>query len=103
MNIEQTERIKRMEQCLDRASQAVMKLSATLDDYQYAQTAIDELSDYYGSDIWKQDLDDDQQGRLPKELKRGVLSEDGIWNLLEDCRELNARIAKAEFHARISR
>ncbi len=103
MNIEQTERIKRMEQCLDRASQAVMKLSAALDDYQYAQTAIDELSDYYGSDIWKQDLDDDQQGRLPKELKRGVLSEDGIWNLLEDCRELNARIAKAEFHARISR
>jgi hypothetical protein len=96
--MEQTERIKRMEQYLHRASQAVMRLSAALDEYQEAQTAISELSAYYGSDTWKQDFDDDQQGRLPQELKRGVLSEDGIWNLLEDCRELNGRIAKSEFH-----
>jgi hypothetical protein len=39
-------------------------------------------------------MDDDQQGRLPKDLKRGVLSEDGIWNLLEDYRELNKRMTR---------
>ncbi len=29
-------------------------------------------------------------------MKRGVLSEDGIWNLLEDNKELMARIKEME-------
>ena len=41
------------------------------------------LTEYYDSDEWKQDFADDEAGLLPKNLKRGVLSEDGIWNLLE--------------------
>ena len=86
------ERIKRMEQHLDRASQAVIKLSAALDDYEAAQEAIRQLSAYYNSDNWKKDFADDEQGRLPKDLKRGMLSEDGIWNLLEDHREVNRRM-----------
>ena len=90
--MEQIERIKTMEQYLDRASQAVMKLSAALDDYAEAQSAIRELSAYYGSDDWKQDFADDEQGLLPNDLKRGVLSEDAVWNLLEDSRALNARM-----------
>ena len=81
-----------MEQYLDRASQAVMKLSAALDDYAEAQSAIRELSAYYGSDDWKQDFADDEQGLLPNDLKRGVLSEDAVWNLLEDSRALNSRM-----------
>lgn len=40
--MEQIERIKTMEQHLDRASQAVMKLSAALDDYAEALTSIRE-------------------------------------------------------------
>ena len=86
------ERIKRMEQHLDHASQAVIKLSAALDDYEAAQEAIHQLSAYYDSDDWKKDFADDEQGRLPKDLKRGMLSEDGIWNLLEDHREVNRRM-----------
>ena len=46
------------------------------------------LDEYYGSEVWRQDLADDEAGRLPKGLKRGVLSEDGIWNLLSDYHEL---------------
>ena len=30
----------------------------------------------------------DEAGNLPPDLKRGVLSEDGIWNLLSDYREI---------------
>ena len=41
---------------------------------------------------WKDDYAMDDEGLLPKELKRGVLSEDGIWNLLTDSRELNIRM-----------
>lgn len=86
---EQIERIKHMEERLDRASAVVMRLSAALDDYAEAQSAIRELSAYYESNEWKKDFADDEQGILPKDLKRGVLSEDGLWNLLADCRTLN--------------
>ena len=90
--MEQIERIKTMEQHLGRASQAVMKLSAALDDYAEVLTSIRELEKYYGSDDWKQDFADDEQGLLPQDLKRGVLSEDGIWNVLTDSRDLNTRM-----------
>ena len=90
--MEQIERIKTMEQYLDRASQAVMHLFAALDDYAEAQEALRELEAYYGSLEWKKDFADDEEGLLPQTLKRGVLSEDGIWNLLEDSRSLNSRM-----------
>ena len=87
------QRISRMEQLFDRASEAVTELSAALDKYQAAQEAIATLSAYYGSDEWKQDFVDDEAGQLPACLKRGVLSEDGIWNLLAEVRELNDRLS----------
>ena len=90
--MEQIERIKTREQHLDRASQAVIRLSAALDDYAEAQASIRELQAYYSSDDWKRDFADDEQGLLPRDLKRGVLSEDGIWNLLEDSQALNIRM-----------
>jgi hypothetical protein len=90
--MEQLARIKQMEQCLDKASVAVMQLSEALDKYVDAQEAIVKLGEYYGSEEWKKDFADDEAGRLPKDLKRGVLSEDGIWNLLSDSRELNIRM-----------
>jgi len=89
---EQIERIKAMEQRLDCVSQAVMRLSAALDDYDQVQTSLRELKTYYGSSEWKQDYADDEAERLPRDLKRGVLSEDSIWNLLDDCRNLNSRL-----------
>ena len=90
--MEQAERIRQMEQRLDRASAAVMELSAALDKYEAAQEALQVLDEYYGSDEWKQDYADDEAGRLPQDLKRGVLSEDGIWNLLSDNRSLMERM-----------
>lgn len=90
--MEQTERIKEMEQRMNRASMAVMGLSAALDQFEAAKNDIDTLNTYYGSSEWKEDFGADQQNLLPKDLKRGVLSEDGLWNLLEDYRELKKRL-----------
>lgn len=81
-----------MELRLDRASAAVMELSAALDKYEDAQEAIASLEAYYGSDEWRKDFADDEAGRLPQDLKRGVLSEDAVWNLLSDNHNLKARI-----------
>ena len=90
--MEQIERIRCMEQLFDFVSESIMELLTTLDKYDKIQEAIATLSDYYSSNEWKQDYDDDEAGLLPKDLKRGVLSEDGIWNLLSDWRELEERL-----------
>ena len=89
---EQLQRIRKMERHLNRASAALKRLSSALDKYDEAKEDIAVLSAYYASNDWKQDFADDEAGRLPKNLKRGVLSEDGIWNLLEEHRELQNRI-----------
>ncbi|MBR1463221.1 MAG: DUF4298 domain-containing protein [Prevotella sp.] len=89
---EQIDRIQQMERCLDRASKALMRLSAALDEYADAQDALRQLSNYYGSDLWKHDIAADSAGLLPQDLKRGVLSEDAVWNLLEDVRDLKERM-----------
>lgn len=41
------------------------------------------LASYYNSAAWKQDFAADEAGLLPTRLKRGVLSEDGVYDLLE--------------------
>ena len=74
----QIERIQYMENLLD----FVIKARKEQNKSAKIQEAIRILSEYYGSDEWKQDFADDEAGLLPKNLKRGVLSEDGIWNVL---------------------
>lgn len=95
-NKKQIARIRLMERHLDRATAAVKRLTGALDKWEEAQEAIAALEAYYGSDQWKQDFADDEAGRLPDGLKRGVLSEDGIWNLLTDVKELSERVKELE-------
>ena len=92
-NKQQIARIRKMERRLDRALAAVKRLSAALDKWEETQDDIAALNEYYGSGDWRKDYEDDEAGLLPAELKRGVLSEDGIWNLLTDCKELKDRLA----------
>lgn len=83
----QIERIKQMEQCYNRALVAIENAN-TLEELESLKDDVAVLDDYYNSELWKKDFTDDEAGRLPKDLKRGVLSEDGIWNLLSEYREL---------------
>ena len=78
----QIERIQYMEQLLDYVIKARKEQNINPQKSARIQEAIRILAEYYGSDEWKQDFADDEAGLLPKDLKRGVLSEDGIWNVL---------------------
>lgn len=80
----QIERITRMEQALDTAQAAVEKLAEALDAFVEAQPQVKKLSEYYGSETWMADLQDDEAGLLPDGLKRGVLSEDAAYDVLTD-------------------
>lgn len=85
-------RVKEMESRFEQVAQAVSELSAALDKYTDAGESLRILDAYYGSDEWKSDYAADEKGLFPKNLKRGVLSEDAVWNVLSDCRELNDRM-----------
>ena len=41
------------------------------------------LETYYTSGEWMEDYEADERGELPPELKRGVLSQDALYDLLE--------------------
>ena len=92
--MEQIERIRDMESCLDASEKAIRELSEALSAYEEAQLQYRELSDYYGSDQWMQDYADDEAGKLPRDLKRGVLSEDGVYDLITENRELLVRMLR---------
>ena len=73
-----------MEQLLDFVLEAQKEQDIDHGKKERIQEAIRILSNYYGSDEWKQDFADDEAGLLPRDLKRGVLSEDALWNLLSE-------------------
>jgi len=90
--MKQAERIHRMEKILDEAASAVKNLSGALEKYQTILPAVKELTAYYESPLWRQDFEDDCAGKLPGDLKRGVLSEDAVYNLLSDIQALHEQI-----------
>ena len=65
---ERLERIAAMEEAFDRHSADDMPI----------------LAAYMDSGDWLRDYTADEQGRIPKDMKRGVLSQDGLYNLISE-------------------
>lgn len=83
---EQIERIRLYERYYDELSDALRELQAASAKLDSLKEIKAELEKYYGGELWKKDFADDEKGLLPKGLKRGVLSEDGLYNLFEELR-----------------
>ena len=92
--MKQTERIAKMEQSRIASEEVLKNLSDALTAYERNQKDLAKLSDYYGSTLWMKDFEDDEAGKLPKDLKRGVLSEDTLFDLITDHHELVLRMAR---------
>ncbi|MBE6128513.1 MAG: DUF4298 domain-containing protein [Erysipelotrichaceae bacterium] len=80
---EQIQRIVRMEEKHDRIRDVMDRLLPLLEEYGSLQVEISELAEYYQSE-WRRDYEDDEKGKFPSELKRGILSEDTLYELLSD-------------------
>lgn len=81
----QIARIKKYESYLNEAQQ-LLCAGENSDRLKYL---ISELEAYYESVKWRKDFESDEAGLLPKNLKRGVLSEDGINDLLDKYKEVS--------------
>ena len=90
--MKQVERIRKMETIFDEARKTIDSLSADLEKYKGMQKDLEKLIAYYEGKQWLKDFEDDEKGKLPADLKRGVLSEDGVYNLLEDEKEMIASL-----------
>ena len=90
--MEQIERIQHFERLLDRVAPVMGKLEEALDAFDGIQEDVKELAAYYEDDDWRVDFEADEAGKLPKDLKRGVLSEDGIYDVLSGHYALTIRL-----------
>ena len=66
-------------------------LENALDNFEESQTLLKGLNEYYGSKEWFKDKEAYETGKIEK-IKAGVLSEDAVWNLIEDVRALTERM-----------
>lgn len=85
---EQIERIMKYEGMMREAQEMLETGNASKKSAARLQELMSALDAYYSSEDWKRDYADEEAGLLPTDLKRGVLSQDGIWNLLETFNEL---------------
>jgi NTP pyrophosphatase (non-canonical NTP hydrolase) len=62
----------------------VERMEAVFDAVQHSPDpeGLRELRAYYESGQWQRDYEADERGELPRDLKRGVLSQDALWDLL---------------------
>ena len=90
------ETIREMEEKLNRCRAAVDALGDALDVFETVQDDLAALEEWYGSDDWFAQLAADERGELPPDLRRGVLSQDALYDLLEDADALRKRIQSPE-------
>ena len=87
---ETIDRITKMEFYFDTIKKALEIHPDFLKKEAPAGIMLQELTTYYENGQWMADYEADEAGLLPRGLKRGVLSEDGVYNLLFEIEQQNS-------------
>ncbi|HEM6266302.1 TPA: DUF4298 domain-containing protein [Streptococcus suis] len=85
------QRVEQMERIFNTQIQIISALRTILEQVETSQPAYLELLDYYQSSTFLEDMDLADRGEF-KNLPCGVLSEDGVYNLLVDRKELATKL-----------
>ena len=83
-------RIEKHEQALNKLDEALNQLEEMLGVLEDLQPDFKELMDYYGSDVWFEDVTLSEKSDFPN-IPHGVLSQDAIYNMLQQQRQLHFR------------
>ncbi|MBQ7072503.1 MAG: DUF4298 domain-containing protein [Bacteroidales bacterium] len=81
-------RITEMEEKFDALQQSVRALEDAITQSQDFRDNYKALKKYMDSGKWLKDYETDEKGELPPDLKRGVLSQDGLYDLLQDASDV---------------
>ena len=92
--MKRADRIARMEARLNALRKLTDRCGEAADALLDARNDLQRLREYYGGKDWFADREADEAGRLPDGLARGVLTEDAVYDLLEDCHDLGLRLLR---------
>ena len=82
-----TDRVRRMELYFDTIGYTMKNYPDMLKRDKYIMRMLKALTDYYENGLWQKDYELDEKGGFPADLKRGVLSQDGVYNLLQEIKK----------------
>ena len=77
------ERIEHLERIFDEVQNS-FKNDPNFLENKKMEVKVSLLTQYLESGQWLRDFELDEKGKLPSGLKRGILSEDGLYNLIAD-------------------
>ena len=89
--METRKRVKKMEDILHRQLDLMASLRKLLGEVEASQADFEALLAYYQSQTYMEDLSLEEKGHFMG-MTRGVLSEDGVYNLLFDRGELAEKL-----------
>lgn len=85
---------KAMDMAFNRACGALGELDEDLFPFEKVLDTVAELEKYQSSGLWKKDFEADEAGELPPDAARGVLSEDVLYNFLQDFDRIMEKMKK---------
>ena len=81
------DRIRKNEERLDNINTCIKNVENALEKFKKNKKNINMLNKYYGSANWFKDKEAYEKNEIPR-MKAGVLSEDAVWNMNDDIKEL---------------
>ena len=78
------DRIMHMEKCFDELLDAQKVDTESIFNSSRLKKRYETLKEYFENGLWLQDYETDERGELPADLKRGVLSQDALYDLLSE-------------------
>lgn len=81
---EKIERIQRMESYLNDYAKTLEETKQAMEQLKEHQESYIQLRDYYSSQVYFDDLELSHQADFPADLPCGVLSEDAVYDLLDE-------------------
>ena len=95
-------RVARNSSKFERAEEAIKEAEIGIDMLLDAWEDICALNEYMDSGEWQADFEADERGEISKELPRGVLSEDALYNTLDRLQDILGQMATIVDHVDIS-
>lgn len=87
-------RIREMEITFEAIQEMIKNDQFEVSQYEELKEKVSILKQYQESGQWMKDFECDERGELPFDLKRGVLSEDGLYNLLSEVDTISQKIGE---------
>ncbi|WP_461813198.1 DUF4298 domain-containing protein [Faecalimonas sp.] len=82
------EHVEQMSNLMANRRKLIENMEALLNELDLQQKDFEILNEYFGSEQRMQDIEEDEKGNIPTSLNRGALSEDELYDVICDNRDL---------------